>query len=439
LFGIAAACVVATPVAGAAAMPTAGAAWSRPFTVSAPGEPALDPAAAADPQGDAVVVWVRTRPRVVLRDARGGLTGSFGPPTTVGSASLGIPGNPPSLPEVAIDRHGDVLAVWTQGSRRTTCRVVAAFAPLGHGFGRPVAISAAPAFNPQVAFDANGNAIVVWTYFTGRVDQAQSLLRSAHGSFGRVQDLSSATADALQPDVALAPSGAAVAVWAFGNSHQDVIQVTHRAAGGAFGTPQTVSSPAFNAENPEIAIDPAGRAVATWDQGNAKSLGQIAVAFAPSAGTFGAPQTLTRGSSSVIDYVPQVGIAVNGTARLIWAEGPPGLLPGRYTIRASTAPSGGPFGASQSLASSNTGLVQPALSVTATGAAFAAWTALNHSGFPAVDGAIAGRSTPFGAAQTLTSHGARGNLPAVAVGGHRAIAAWQITSGTRGIDAVVSP
>jgi len=338
---------------------------------------------------------------------------------------------------VAVDRHGDVLAVWLQGATSTDCRVVAAFAPKGKSFGAPVAISPAPSFDPQVSFDADGNAIAVWTYFTGKVDQTQAALRPAHGAFGRVQDLSSATEYAIQPHLALAPSGAAVAVWAFGDGHQDVIQAARRPAGGRFGAPQSLSAPAFDAANPGAAIDPSGRAVATWDQNDATTLDQVAAAFAPPARPFGTPPTLTQASPPTLDYLPQLGIRAGGSVRLVWAEGPQVLTPGTYRIRASVAPPGGPFGISQTVTSSSQVLLQPVLAVGATGSAFAVWTVDQSLGGPAVEGAIAQGSAPFGAAQTLTRHGAAGDFPSIAAGGGGALAAWQVTVGERGIDASI--
>ena len=68
--------------------------------------------------------------------------------------------------------------------------------------------------------------------------------------------------------MAIDPAGDAVAVWDRPNGSNFIVQAAARPAGGSFGAPVDLSLAGQNAFDPQVAIDPAGDAVAVWDRSN---------------------------------------------------------------------------------------------------------------------------------------------------------------------------
>src|ERR1051325_6115370 len=81
-------------------------------------------------------------------------------------------------------------------------------------------------------------------------------------------DLSAAGQNASSPQVAIDPAGDAVAVWTRFNGTNTIIQSASRPAGGAWSAPLDLSAAGQNASSPQIAVDPAGNAVAVWTRSN---------------------------------------------------------------------------------------------------------------------------------------------------------------------------
>src|SRR6185295_10054063 len=113
----------------------------------------------ADPEGDGDSrVESAFRPRF----------GSFGAPTLVSSGADGV-----AAFELRLAIDESATAVWSQLEGFTELRAVAAFRPKGGSFGTPITLSALDkvGFEPDVAVDEHGNSVAVWTEgdpFSGR-------------------------------------------------------------------------------------------------------------------------------------------------------------------------------------------------------------------------------------------------------------------------------
>src|SRR4051794_2158565 len=81
--------------------------------------------------------------------------------------------------------------------------------------GAPVDLSATgqDTHAPQVAFDGSGNALAVWQRLDGINQIVQGSFRPAGGAFAAPVDLSDTGQDAQEPQVAFDGSGNALAVW----------------------------------------------------------------------------------------------------------------------------------------------------------------------------------------------------------------------------------
>lgn len=113
-------------------------------------------------------------------------------------------------------------------------------------------------------------------------------------------------------DVAVAPSGRAVAVW---NTGTDAIQASVRPPGGAWSPPATFGQ--SNGWSARVAIDPSGRAIAVY---NACTPGCVVSArtLAPDATAWSGPQAIS-GATSFLGP-PQVAVDASGNALIAWID-----------------------------------------------------------------------------------------------------------------------
>ena len=324
-----------------AAVRAVGGSFGAPQDLSAAGRDAAFPQVAVDGRGNAIAVWSRfdgtnfimqaaarvaasRRRRRYFTPKRGG---SFGAPQDLSAA-----GQDAFNPQVAVDGQGNAIAVWHRFDAGTNTIVQAAarvaasrrrrryFTPKqGGGFGAPQDLSAAgqSASFSEVAVDGQGNAIAVWRRFDGTNFIVQAAVRAAGGSFGAPQDLSAAGQKAGFPEVAVDGQGNAIAVWQRFDGTNFIMQAAVRAAGGSFGAPQDLSAAGQTANDPQVAVDGRGNAIAVWSRSNGTN--DIVQAAARAAGgSFGAPQDLSAAGQDA--HVPQVAVDGQGNAIAVWSR-----------------------------------------------------------------------------------------------------------------------
>jgi PKD repeat protein len=148
----------------AAVKPAASGVWQAPVSLSSAGEEASEPQVAVDPRGQAIVVWETSDATNNSIEAAVGLasSGAWQPPTQVSVGKTSLIGN---FPQVAVDEAGDAVAVWDQ-TNGSNFIIEAAARPGASGVWQPpVQLSPAGedyAYLPQVAVDRQGNAVAVW-------------------------------------------------------------------------------------------------------------------------------------------------------------------------------------------------------------------------------------------------------------------------------------
>jgi hypothetical protein len=182
----------------------------------------IAPQLALEGTNDVLAVWSRSigSSTVIESATMNAATGTWAPavqPFTLPHDAL--------APSVAVDKRGDGAIVWT-GSDQTGLSVMATYRRSGKPWAQPVALSgtASSAQSPQVALDAHGDALAVWTQSVNGFSRvvAASLRAGGRWSAGRV--LSRGEADALTARVALDQGGDGAAVWARYDGRSFVIQ-----------------------------------------------------------------------------------------------------------------------------------------------------------------------------------------------------------------------
>ena len=193
-----------------ATMP-AGRAWDKARNIAGVSEPGLSELA-VNAHGTALLAWGDGRVHAAFGSTAGGWT----QPVPVGAA--------PTVqePQVALDERGDAMVAWVAvRSHPETARVITADKPVGQPWGKaetlPIAAHAIPDpqfdydVHPRIALDRHGNAIAVWSTFRG----AKVAYRPAGRGWEKPITLCTGKlADACaSPAIALGLHGGAIAVW----------------------------------------------------------------------------------------------------------------------------------------------------------------------------------------------------------------------------------
>ena len=347
----------------------AGDSWQAPVDITSSAQNvAFAPRVAVDAQGNAVVIWQRrVGPNYVIQGAVRPVDGAWEEPVELSGA-----GPNEDDPELAVDPQGNAYAVW-QHRDGPGSGVQGAVRPAGGAWQEPVTLSAPgrPAEGAQIAVDPHGNAFAIWVGSDGTHSIVHSAVRPAGGTWQGPVDLSAAGEDAEDPQVAVDAQGDAVAVWARSSVTDTIVQGATRPAGQAWGAPVDLSTTAGRI--PQVGVDAQGNAVAVWarigrnvdhEDGSVRYFYNVQSAVRP-AGEAWQPSVAL---SEVYDELSaRVAVGPQGTAVAMWQY--------RdftdYGVQGAALPAGGTWHAAVDFASNGGGAPQAA--VDAQGNAVSIW------------------------------------------------------------------
>jgi hypothetical protein len=402
--------------------------WVLPArNLSAAGQNSDQPQIAVGPNGAATAVWRNF-------DGSGGGSkiqtatrppgGSFGTPV-----ALSVAGQNTWSPQIAIGPNGATTVVWYRSNGYVGI-IQAATRPPGGSFGAPVNLSAAGQFasDPQIAFAPDGAATVVWsTYVNGFTDAVQAATRPPGGSFGAPVNLSAVGESASSPQIAIAPDGAATAVWFFFKGTASRIQVATRQPGGSFSAPVNLGATGESEPYPQIAVGPNGAATVVWSAYLGGSSTLIRSATRPPGGSFTPPVSLSAPGRNA--FSPQVAIAADGTATAVWQ----GFNGTNRLVRAATRPPGGNFGAAVDLSAFGQNATSPQIEFARDGTSTVVWQRTDGRNWR-VQAATRPPGGLFGAAVDLSAPGRNAYGPQVSVAPNgTATAIWHRNNDTKSI------
>ena len=347
-----------------ASRPTGGS-WTSAVSLSAAGRNAERPQVGVDAAGNAVAVWMRTNgAHTIIQSASRALGGQW----TAGM-DLSAAGRDAKEPRLAIDPAGNAVAVWARFDGFDDI-VQAAVRTPGGAWLPPDDLSAGGenAKEPQVAIDPAGNAVAVWSRFDGSHFIAQAAARAPGGAWAPAADISEEGESATEPDLALTPSGSAIAVWSRDEGADQIVQSAVRPPGGAWGNPMDASPAGRRSTEPQVAVDPAGNAAAVWKRSDIGPYTIVQAASMAAGGGWSGAQDLTGFGESV--ETPQVAIDPGGNAVALWgrSSGAPTVIEGR--IR----PAGGGWGPPVNVSSIGRTATEPDLALDPAGDGVAVWS-----------------------------------------------------------------
>jgi len=348
--------------------------WQPPVTVSAAGENGTDKQVLVEPDGDTLAWWAKLGEGVgagiVAYEMafRPAATGVWGPPR-----EFAVGRHPGGL-RLALDARGDVFATWVSAGA-----VEAAMLPLGSAsWDAPVTVAPAPAppvsvERVQLAVSPNGTAAALWQQvdkpcplktFSGQPGAAECVLpvtlwssvrSAATGAWSAPEEIPNAPRAEAQatarakiaapavlplgnqdPQIAVDSAGDAVATWVQFEATKVGLEVSVRPASTQVWRTPTMLSPtggdfAFGARY--LALDDFGRALVTWD---ADGVIQGSVGSA-ATGEWQEPVDVTPEEGNLGVGEPHAAVDATGDAVLVWvADGPPASSMQAITFNLST-------------------------------------------------------------------------------------------------------
>ena len=235
----------------------AGGDWEPAVDLSAPGRDAAYPQAVLDLQGNAVAVWFDHGARRIVSAYRP--TGQpWQAPVSVSDLSAA-----PYGPQIAVNARGDVVAAWMRSDGKHYIIATAAM-KTGGSWQKTIDLSATDgfrnAYEPSVAIDQHGNTVAVWQRSGSGALVIEGAVRPVSGVWQSPVRLSAARGRAYAPHVAIDGRGQAIAVW----QRAHTIEASVRAPHARWGRPVRLSNPDEDAGFAGVAINERGDATAVW-------------------------------------------------------------------------------------------------------------------------------------------------------------------------------
>lgn len=295
---------------------------------------------------------------------------SFGAPEVVGRPVSQIDG-PPVL---AIDGRGTVTVAWARAGR-----IVVATRPAGAAWSEPERISdpSRRASYPAIGSDAEGGTTVIWRERTAGRRITQTFRLPSGAPAGELSDLVARR-------------------WA--------VVGRHRSAEGVWGAAQDVSPQSATVrdlESPGLGVFADGSSVATWDQG-----GAVWSSTRTSSGAWLTPVRVGSGPGEAVD--PQLSIDPSGRAALIWSNRAGQGLERRYTLQVARFATRTGWGASSVIGTPTINPPYPATAIDSTGRGVAAWSGTRNLDQPGVIWAVTADASGAWSTETLVGRTAPG-------------------------------
>lgn len=277
-------------------------------------------------------------------------------------------------PQVAVDGAGGALAVWPQ--LRGEYVVQASSKAPGGAWGPAVDISPRGAIEPRLAMNATGHAVAAWVRRYSQIT-IQAASRSPRGNWGAAENLTvPAYGDAGFVDVAIDPAGNAVAIWSgMGKTSSYVIGAATRPLGGRWTPPVELTEPGNNAWSPRLAVAPSGRVVAAWSRWNDAGDTIIQVAEKNPGEAWSEAEDLSPEGFRAHTPVVKFG---GGRTVVVWARDEDVEVEGDEVIEAAVKEAGGAWEEPDEI--SELGSRLPVLGMDSQGNALAVWPSESEDG-----------------------------------------------------------
>ena len=276
-----------------------------------------------------------------------------------------------TAPKIAIDGAGNALVVWLQSDGTQINVVASRFAAGTWTAPTPIESGDGNARTPALAVDAAGNALAVWSQAAGTAVGARTDIwasRFSAGSWGAAVRIdANDIGSTYEPQVAVDPAGNAIAVWTQYDGTRDNVWASRFTPSGGWGVATLIETDdANNASVPQIALDENGNAWAVWRQHDGIRENSWANRYTPASGWGTATPIESDNTGHAL--APQIAVDVAG-ALAVWVQSDGtryNVWLNRYANGSWTAPS--------LLESADGNAHHPQIRIDASGKALAVWT-----------------------------------------------------------------
>jgi glycosyl hydrolase family 26/HYDIN/CFA65/VesB family protein len=326
-----------------------------------------------------------------------------------------------ATPQVAVAPDGIATVVWSARSGASWAIFERRIEPDGAPAGavKQVSTEAGDAFTPQVAVGPDGTATVVWISFDGSNFVVRGRRIDPNGSLGEGSiELSATGRDAAEPQVAVGADGTASVVWKRFDGFHFLVKERQIAPDGTVGPEaRTLSESHQDAVEPQVAVRPDGAADVVWSRFNESNT----IVQERSVAADGTPESTTHDLSAEGENAvePQLSVAPGGTATVVWSrfDGSNWIVQER-----GVAAGGTPELTPHNLSSGGGNAVEPQLAVAADGTVTVVWERFDGSNFVVQSRRISPAGVIGGGAANLSASGRDAAEPQIAIGANGAAA-----------------
>lgn len=261
-------------------------------------------------------------------------------------------------PQIAVDGRGGALVVWPQEVNNQWALKAASKSP-GESFKPQFTIASAGARKPEVAMNADGSAVVAWSRI-GSQWTIRAMSRTPEGDWRPAKTISGAAGGSgFELDVAVDPAGRAVAVWTQGDY---LVEAATMSPDGQWSPSVQLSEEGNNAWSPHVEIDPStGKATAVWYRWNNAGDTIVQVAEKEPGEEWSEPEDLSPQGENA--HSPEVA-AAGGHAVVAWVC--------NEAIEAATKDSDGEWQPTETISEPRAG--EPSVGIDQDGNVLALWT-----------------------------------------------------------------
>ena len=234
---------------------------------------------------------------------------------------------------------------------------------------------------PQVAADSQGNAIAVWTQYDGTLNSIYSnRYEVGRGWWAATLIETGDEGSAEDPQVAIDGSGNAIAVWKQFDGFRDSIYSNRHVVGAGWGEAQLVETDDMaTARYPQVAVDASGNATAVWVQTDFASSAIWSNRYVVGTG-WGEAQLIETNDAGFAE-LPKVAVDGSGNAIAVWYRT---SEVARWDVWSNRFEIGAGWGDAELIETDDTGDAErPQVAVDASGNAIAVWYQ-NIGTFPSI-------------------------------------------------------
>ena len=228
-----------------------------------------------------------------------------------------------SQPQIVTNADGNAVTVWQQHDGTRNNIWANRYIPgTGWEWAEPIETDTGDALNPQIAIDANGNAIAVWRQSDGiRSNIWTNRYTASTDSWSDAELIETDdTGSAWNQQIAIDASGNAIAVWQQSDGSRDNIWTNRYIPNFGWGSAQLIETSTGSAQDPKIAFDANGNAIAVWRQWDGTRYNIWANRYTASTETWGTAELIETDDSAVGFESPQIAIDANGNAIVTWFQ-----------------------------------------------------------------------------------------------------------------------